>query len=158
MDTCAIDRRKQKYSSKTKKSIYNQQNFCSRKGLENWSAIIICSFYWIILCCRLLFKKLSQVSVECFSQYLSLLLMWKNRITSYALQHLNLLIFKWFWPWGSPFWPRMGVSGFILIQTNCWFLSLDHKKIDSLNPIASPNHVFQTDLIFFLSSGYSVQL
>ena len=54
--------------------------------------------------------------------------MWKNRITSYALEHLKVLIFSWFWLWGSPFWPRTGVSGFSLTQTNCWLLSLDQKK------------------------------
>ena len=74
MDTCAINCwRKRKSRATIKKSIYSQPNLCCGEGPENWSAIIICSFHWIIFCCRLLLKEVNELNVNFFSQCVSLL-------------------------------------------------------------------------------------
>ena len=74
MDTCAINYwRKCKSRATIKKSIYRQTNLCCGKGPENWSAIIICSFHWIIFCCWLLLKEVNELNVNFSSQCVSLL-------------------------------------------------------------------------------------
>ena len=79
MDTCAINCwRKRKSRTTIKKSIYSQPNLCCGEGPENWSAIIICSFHWIIFCCRLLLKEVNELNVNFFS--LSFLMVCKIKL------------------------------------------------------------------------------
>ena len=80
MDTCAINYwRKRKSRTTIKKSIYSQPNLCCGEGPENWSAFIICSLHWIILCCWLVLKEVNKLNVNFFFS-MCFLVVCKNKI------------------------------------------------------------------------------